>query len=121
MHADRPEQWHGIRRNFQYIGDDRVLCDLRHFEKPSVCLLPRFREAVAAIDRPVGFGFERNLRLISALGANSREVFPRTARGSLSAVSASFAALRFILKAAFGVELLLAACEHELRATFLTY
>jgi len=83
-------------------------------------LLPGFCETVAAIDGPVSFGFERNLRFLSTVCAGGGEVFPRTTGGGLSVVAASLAALRLVLETALGIKFLLTAGEDEFRATFLT-
>jgi hypothetical protein len=84
-------------------------------------LLSCFREAVTAIDWPVGFWLKRDLRLVSTFCANSSEVFPWTTSGSFSIVAARLASLRFVLEATLGVKLLLATCEYELCTTFFAY
>lgn len=77
-------------------------------------------EALVAIDRLVVFGHERDCRLCAALSANSRMPFPFAACAlTLTRRSASLASYGLILEALLRVKLLLARCEHELRATVL--
>jgi hypothetical protein len=85
------------------------------------CQLPRFSEAVTAIDRSVGLWLKRDLCFVSAFSANSSEILPWTTSGSFPVVAACFAPLRFILEATLCVKLLFAACEYELCATFFAY
>ena len=79
------------------------------------------REAIAAVDRPVGFRLKGHSGLAAAVGADSGKVLPRPSRRVLSRVAAGLAALGLILEASFCVELLLAGGEHELVAALFAY
>ena len=73
-------------------------------------------KALAAVNRTVRLGLERNLGLATASSADSSEVLPGTAGSSLAGVTAGLAALRLVLEATLCIELLLTGSEHELVA-----
>jgi hypothetical protein len=73
-------------------------------------------EALAAVDRTVGLGLERNLGLAAASCADCGEVLTGATSGVLASVAAGLAALGLVLEAALRVELLLTGSEHELFA-----
>ena len=77
------------------------------------------REALAAINRSVARGLERNLARLAAFRADGVEHFSLFATGVLSLRTAVLASLGFVLESLFRIELLLAGGEHELVAAFL--
>ena len=82
--------------------------------KVKLALLLHLSEALAAVDRTIALGFERNLSLAAAGSAGSSEVLAGTAGSILASVTASLAALGLILEAALSVEFLLTSGENEL-------
>ena len=74
-------------------------------------------EAIAAVNRTIGLGLERNASLAAAGSAGSGEVLTGTASSILASVTAGLAALGLILEAALCVELLLTGGENEFLAT----
>ncbi len=85
--------------------------------KVKLALLLHLSEALAAVDRTIALGFERNLSLAAAGSAGSSEVLAGTAGSVLASIAASLAALGLILEATLSVESLFASGEHELIAT----
>ena len=81
-----------------------------------LALLTHLGEALAAVDRTVGLGLERNLGLAAASCADCGEVLTGATSGVLASVAAGLAALGLVLEAALRVELLLTGSEHELFA-----
>ena len=78
-------------------------------------------KAVAAVDRTVLSGLERNLAGLSALSADSVEHLAGAAgfaSGRLAGGTAGLASLGLVGEALLRVELLLTGGEHELGATF---
>ena len=82
----------------------------------SLLLSAHLGEALAAVDRTVGLGLERNLGLAAASCADCGEVLTGATRGDLARVAAGLAALGLVLEAALSVELLLTGGENELIA-----
>ena len=82
-----------------------------------LALLTHLGEALAAIDRTVGLGLERNLGLAAASCADCGEVLTGATSGVLASVTACLAALGLILEAALCVEFLLTSGENELLTT----
>jgi hypothetical protein len=72
-----------------------------------------FCEAVAAVYRSVVRGLEGNLSFAAAFSANCGEHFSGSLGSLFSCVSASLAALGFVLEAAFSVEFLFACGKNE--------
>jgi hypothetical protein len=75
-------------------------------------------EAFAAIHRTVLTGFERNLRFVAAVGADSGVHFSFGSGSVFASVTARFAALGLVYKAFFGIEFLLTGGEHKFGAAF---
>ena len=73
--------------------------------------------ALAAKNRSVACGLERNLSLFAALSAGYCEVLSLGLRSVLSLVTARLASLGLVLEALLCVKFLLACCENELLAT----
>jgi hypothetical protein len=82
-------------------------------------VLTHLGKAIAAVHRTVGLGLEGHFGLAAAVGADSGEVLPGTAGSVLASVTAGLAALRLVLEAALGIELLLTGGEHELLTALL--
>ena len=78
-------------------------------------------KAIAAVYRTVFSGSERNLSYAAAGSACCLKHFSFALNAVLSCVTASLASLGFVLEALFSIEFLLAGCEYELIAAFLTY
>ena len=78
-------------------------------------------KALAAINCSAFLGLERNLSLTAAGSTGSCIHNSFSSAGILSCVTASLASLGFVLEALFSIEFLLAGCEYELIAAFLTY
>ena len=78
-------------------------------------------EALAAVDRTVRLGLERNSCLAAAVSADSSEVLTGAAGSSLAGITAGLAALRLILEASLSIKLLFTSGEHELFATLFAY
>jgi len=78
-------------------------------------------EALAAVNRAIALGLERNTSLTAAGGAGGGKEFPGTTGRILAGVTAGLAALGLILEASLRVELLLTGSKHELLSTFLAY
>ena len=102
----------GVRR---FLTGHLVFCSVGAVLRVSLC-----REAIAAIDRTLGFGLEGHFRLLAAVGTGSSKVLTGAAGGRFAAITAGLAALRLILKAALGVEFLLTGGEREILIAFLT-
>ena len=84
-------------------------------------LLTVFREALAAIDRTVALGNERNGSRFATLGADGLVLLAGGGgTGVLAGVAALLAAGGLVLEAFFSVEFLLTGGEHELGATVAT-
>jgi hypothetical protein len=77
-------------------------------------------ETLAAVDRTVRLGLERNLRLAAARSADSGEILAGTTGCILAGIAAGLATLGLILEASLSIKFLLAGGEHELLAAFLT-
>ena len=73
-------------------------------------------EAVAAVNRTIALGLERNLGLAAAGSASSGEQLAGGAGSVLAGSTASLALLGLVLEAAGSVELLLTGGENELLA-----
>ena len=78
-----------------------------------------FSKALAAVDRSVILGNERNLCFVAASCAYSCEHLSVLLKRLLLCNSAFSASLRFVLEALFSIELLLACCENELVSAIL--
>jgi len=89
--------------------------------KRRLLLFLHLSEALAAVYRSVALGLEGNSCFLAASCACSCEVLSGALNSHLSLVSAGLAALGLVLEATLSVELLLAGCEYELLAAFLTY
>ena len=85
----------------------------------TISLLTHLCEALAAVNRTVGLGLERNASLAAAGSAGSGEELTRAAGCVLASVAAGLAALGLVLETALCVELLLAGGEYELVTAFL--
>ena len=83
-----------------------------------LCLLSHLSKALAAINRTIGLGLERNLCLAAACCANCCKELTGTTSRILACIAASLAALRLILEAALCVEFLLTSGENELVSAF---
>ena len=70
-------------------------------------------EALAAVHRAIFAGFERNLRFLAAVRADSGVHLALRFRGTFASVTAGLATLRLVYKAFLSVELLLAGSENE--------
>ena len=84
-------------------------------------VLLHLSEALAAVDRTVGLGLERNLGLAAASCADCGEVLTGATSGVLASVAAGLAALGLVLEAALRVELLLTGGPNELFAAIFAY
>jgi len=78
-------------------------------------------EAVAAIDRTVGLGFEGDFGFAAAFGAYRGKEFAGGAGSVLAVVAAAFAALGFIHESALGIEFLFADREDEILAALFAF
>ena len=78
---------------------------------------PHLSEALAAVHRAIALRLEGTARLAAAGGAGSGEELPGATGSGLAGITASLAALGFVLETAFSVKLLLTGGEHELLAT----
>jgi len=77
------------------------------------------REAIAAVDGPIGFGLEGHTSFLAAASTNSGEVLAGATSGILAGVAAGLATLGLVLETALSIKLLLTGGEHELLPTFL--
>src|SRR5699024_1130532 len=84
-------------------------------------VLAHLGKALAAVDRTVLARLERHLAGLAAAGADSVVHLALGAVGALHGGAAVLAAFGFVLKAALGVELLLAGSPDELFAAVLAY
>jgi hypothetical protein len=80
-----------------------------------------FSIAVAAINRSVVAGLERNLRFFSASCACGREELTGGLGRIFLCVAAGLASLRLVLEALFSIEFLFSGCENEFRSAILAY
>ena len=78
--------------------------------------LALFGEAIAAINRTVISGLERNFCFASAGSADGREHFLLAGSAIFSGVAAGLASLGFVCEAFFVVEVLFACSKNEFRA-----
>jgi hypothetical protein len=78
-------------------------------------------EALAAVDRPVVLGNERDLGGLAARRANGIEALPVAGALRFARVPAGLATDGLILEALLGVEFLLARGEYEFSAAILAY
>ena len=81
-------------------------------------LLSHLSKALAAVNRTIRLGLERNLCLAAAGSADSGVELTGTAGGVLASVTASLAALGLVLEAALCIELLLTGSENEFVTAF---
>jgi len=91
------------------------LLDLQ-LKPESGLLLLHLCKALAAVNRTVGLGLERNSGLSAASGADCSEILARAVGGVLAGITAGLAALRLVLEAALCIELLLTGAENKLIA-----
>ena len=89
-------------------------------EKPLVAFL-HLSEALAAVNRTVLTGTERNLAGLAAVGAYSVKHLSLGAGIVLAGISALSASLRLVLEALLCIELLLTSGEYELLAALFAY
>ena len=75
-------------------------------------------KALAAVNGTVSLGLEGNLCFLSAGCASRSEELSRTVALLFTLVAAFLAALRLILEASLGIELLLSCCEYEFSSAF---
>jgi hypothetical protein len=78
-------------------------------------------KAVAAVNRTIRLGLERNLRLAAASSACGGKVLAGTTGSGFASIAAGFAALGLVLEASLSVEFLLAGGENKLLATLFAY
>ena len=86
----------------------------------NLCFFPHLCKALAAVNGAILTGSEGYLAFCTALCAGSVEHFTLGLVCVLACITAGLAALRLIFKALCSVELLLAGCENEFVAAFLT-
>jgi hypothetical protein len=84
-------------------------------------LIAHLGEALAAVHRTVRLGLEGNLGLAAAGSANSGEILTGAAGSVLAGITAGLAALRLVLEATLGIELLLTGSEHKLLAALFAH
>ena len=76
-------------------------------------------EAIAAVDGPVSLGLKGDLGLAATGSTGSGEILSGTTGRIFTGIAAGLAALRLVLEAALGIELLLTGSEHKFCTTFL--
>lgn len=90
------------------------------FSRKSLIVLLHLCKALAAKNRSVVAGLERNSSLATALCASSHKVLSLGSTGVLSCCTAFLASLRLVLESLFSIELLLAGSENKFLAAILT-
>jgi len=71
-------------------------------------------ETVATVDRTFALGLKGYFCLLAAIGAGGGKVLAGAAGSRFTAVTAGFAALGLVLKAALGIEFLFTGGEREI-------
>lgn len=83
-----------------------------------LALLTHLGEALAAIDRTVLTGSERNLGFLTTSSAGSSEHFTLRLCGVLTGITAGFASLGLVYETLGSIKFLLAGGEYKFSATF---
>jgi hypothetical protein len=110
-----------VKKDVRITADVSLIAIIKTEDGLLSLLIAHFGKALAAVDRTVRLGLERNLRLAAAGSANSGEILAGTAGSVLASIPAGLAALGLILEAALCVELLFTGGEHELLAALFAH